>query len=129
MRQAFVIPKDKGNKFATLREDILSPPFVSLKTLQRFSFGGSLTTGRTGRTASDGELSIMRPLRYIPMLQRRLGAEFCAWTVTLWSPGITGWTIRRILTFCRPKLCCIRCCRLRSTLPLQEWTFTPTTAS
>ena len=30
-------PKKKGNKFATLREDILSSPFVSLKTLQRFS--------------------------------------------------------------------------------------------
>ena len=36
-RQAFVIPQDKRNKFATLREDILSSPFVSLKTLQRFS--------------------------------------------------------------------------------------------
>ena len=35
--QAFVIPQDKRNKFATLREDILSSPFVSLKTLQRFS--------------------------------------------------------------------------------------------
>ena len=36
-RQVFVIPQDKRNKFATLREDILSSPFVSLKTLQRFS--------------------------------------------------------------------------------------------
>ena len=32
----------------------------------------------------------MRPLRHIPMLQRRLGAEVCAWAVTLWSPGITN---------------------------------------
>ena len=37
VRQAFVIPQEKRNKFATLREDILSSPFVSLKTLQRFS--------------------------------------------------------------------------------------------
>ena len=36
-RQAFVIPQDKRNNFATLREDILSSPFVSLNTLQRFS--------------------------------------------------------------------------------------------
>ena len=43
------------------------------------------------------------------MLQRRLGAELCTWVVTLWSPGITGSTIRRILTSARPKLCCIRC--------------------
>ena len=63
------------------------------------------------------------------MVQRRLRAELCAWVVTLWSPGIAGWTIRRILTFSGPKLCCIRCFRLLNTLPLQEWTFTPTTAS
>ena len=37
MRQAFLIPQEKGIKFATLREDILSSPFVSLKTLYRFS--------------------------------------------------------------------------------------------
>ena len=37
MRQAFVISQEKRNKFATLREDIFSSPFVSLKTLQRFS--------------------------------------------------------------------------------------------
>ena len=37
MRQAFIISQDKRNKFATLREDILSSPFVSLKTLQLFS--------------------------------------------------------------------------------------------
>ena len=37
VRQAFVIPQDKRNKFATLKEDILSSPFISLKTLQRFS--------------------------------------------------------------------------------------------
>ena len=37
VRQAFIIPQDKRNKFATLREDILSSPFVSLKTLQCFS--------------------------------------------------------------------------------------------
>ena len=36
-RQVFVIPQDKRNKIATLREDILSSPFVSLKTPQRFS--------------------------------------------------------------------------------------------
>ena len=36
-RQAFVILQDKRNKFATLREVALSSPFVSLKTLQRFS--------------------------------------------------------------------------------------------
>ena len=36
-RQVFVIPQDKKNEFGTLREDILSSPFVSLKTLQRFS--------------------------------------------------------------------------------------------
>ena len=33
VRQAFVIPQDKRNKFATLREDILASPFVRLKTL------------------------------------------------------------------------------------------------
>ena len=33
VRQAFVILQEKRNKFATLREDILSSPFVSLKTL------------------------------------------------------------------------------------------------
>ena len=42
-----------------------------------------------------------RPLCFIPILQRRLGAELCAWAVTLWSPGITGWTIRSILTSSR----------------------------
>ena len=36
VRQAFLIPQEKRNKFATLREEILSSPFVSLKTLQRF---------------------------------------------------------------------------------------------
>ena len=36
VRQAFVVPQEKRNKFATLREEILSSPFVSLKTLQRF---------------------------------------------------------------------------------------------
>ena len=36
MRQAFLIPEDKKVKFAALREDILSSPFVGLK-LQRFS--------------------------------------------------------------------------------------------
>ena len=70
-----------------------------------------------------------RPLRLIPILQRRPGAEHCAWAVTLWSPGSTGWTIRSILTSSRPKLCCIRCFRLGNTLPLQEWTFTQRTAS
>ena len=57
------------------------------------------------RIVSDGELIITCPLRLIPMVQRRLGAELCAWGVTLWSPGITGWTIQRILTFSWPKLC------------------------
>ena len=37
VRQAFLIPEDKKVKFAALREDILSSPFVGLKTLQRFS--------------------------------------------------------------------------------------------
>jgi len=37
VHQAFVIPQDKRNKFATLREDILSPSFVSLKTPKHFS--------------------------------------------------------------------------------------------
>ena len=37
MRQAFLIPKDKKTKFATLRESILSFACVSLKTLQRFA--------------------------------------------------------------------------------------------
>ena len=37
VRQAFVIPQEKRNKFATLREDILLSPFGSLKTLQHFS--------------------------------------------------------------------------------------------
>ena len=64
-----------------------------------------------------------------PILQRRLGAELCAWAVTPWSPGITGWTIRSVLTSSRPNLCCIRCFRLGNTLPLQGWTFTPPTAS
>ena len=36
VRQAFLIPQEKRNKFATLREEVLSSPFVSLKTLQRF---------------------------------------------------------------------------------------------
>ena len=42
VRQAFVIPQDKRSKLATLREDILSSPFVSLKKLQRFSGKWSL---------------------------------------------------------------------------------------
>ena len=83
----------------------------------------------TGGTASDEELSIMRPLRYIPMLQRRPGAELCAWAVALWSPRITGWTVRRILTSSRPELCCVPCSRLGNTLPLKGWTFTSTAAS
>ena len=37
VRQAFLIPQENRNKFATLREEILSSTFVSLKTLQRFS--------------------------------------------------------------------------------------------
>ena len=37
VRQAFLVPEDKKAKFAALREDILSFPFVGLKTLQRFS--------------------------------------------------------------------------------------------
>ena len=37
VRQAFLIPEDKKVKFAALREDILSSPFVGLKTLQCFS--------------------------------------------------------------------------------------------
>ena len=37
VRQAFLIPQERRIKFATLREDIISSPFVSLKTLQRFS--------------------------------------------------------------------------------------------
>ena len=37
VRQAFLVPEDKKAKFAALREDILSSPFVGLKTLQRFS--------------------------------------------------------------------------------------------
>ena len=53
-----------------------------------------------------------RSLRFIPILQSRLGAELCAWAVTLWSPGITGWTFLSILTSSRPNLCCIRCFRL-----------------
>ena len=57
----------------------------------------------------------MRPLRSIPMLQRLLGVQHCAWAVTLWSPGITGWTIRRILSSSRPKLCFIPCSRSGNT--------------
>ena len=34
--QAFVISQDKRNNFATLREDILSPSFVTLKTIKHF---------------------------------------------------------------------------------------------
>ena len=37
MRQAFLIPRDKKTKFATLRESILSSSCVSLKTLPRFA--------------------------------------------------------------------------------------------
>ena len=37
VRQAFLLPEDEKAKFAALREDILSSPFVGLKTLQRFS--------------------------------------------------------------------------------------------
>ena len=36
VRQALIIPQDKRNTFTTLREDILSVPFVSLKLLKRF---------------------------------------------------------------------------------------------
>ena len=135
--QAFVISQDKRNKFATLREDILSPSFVTLKTIKYFlgevnflvllfrvqncmyarflrlfpairvclgrlssqkpTFDMILSTGRsftTRRTASNGEQSVTHPLCYIPMIQRWLGPELCAWAVELWSPGITGWTIR-----------------------------------
>ena len=34
VRQAFLIPEDKKVNLLALREDILSPPFVKLKTLQ-----------------------------------------------------------------------------------------------
>jgi len=37
VRQAFNVPEDKKAKFAALREDILSSPFVGLKTHQHFS--------------------------------------------------------------------------------------------
>ena len=37
MRQVFLIPEDKKVKFAALREDVISSPFMGLKTLQRFS--------------------------------------------------------------------------------------------
>jgi len=37
VHQAFLVPEDKKVKFAALREDILSSPYVGLKTLQRFS--------------------------------------------------------------------------------------------
>ena len=63
------------------------------------------------------------------MLQRQPGAEICAWAVTTWSRGITGWIIGRILTSSRPKLYCIRCFCLGNTLSLQEWMFTMTTVS
>lgn len=36
-RQAFVVPDDKKTKFVTVRESILSSPFVAVKTLQRFA--------------------------------------------------------------------------------------------
>ena len=36
VRQALIIPQDKRNKFATLREDTLSSDFVSLRLLKRF---------------------------------------------------------------------------------------------
>ena len=36
VRQAFFVPKDKKVTFAALRKNILLPPFVTLKTLQRF---------------------------------------------------------------------------------------------
>ncbi|KAL9961199.1 hypothetical protein ACROYT_G030099 [Oculina patagonica] len=37
VRQASLVPEDKKVKFAALRKDILSSPYVGLKTLQRFS--------------------------------------------------------------------------------------------
>ena len=37
MRQVFLIPEDKKVKFAALREDVISSPFMGLKTLQCFS--------------------------------------------------------------------------------------------
>ena len=43
------------------------------------------------------------------MLLRGPGAELCVWMVTVWSPGITGWTIYRISTPSRLVLCCFRC--------------------
>ena len=41
-RQAFLLPQDKKDKFAELREAILSRKSVSLKTLQKF--GGKTTS-------------------------------------------------------------------------------------
>ena len=35
--QVFLIPEDKKVKFAALREDVISSPFMGLKTLQCFS--------------------------------------------------------------------------------------------
>ena len=64
------------------------------------------------------------------MPQRWLGAELCAWAVTVWSPGIlAGQFAGYQHPQSKPKLCCIRCFHLRNTLPLQEWTSTQTTAS
>ena len=133
VRQAFLIPQEKSNKFAMIREDILSSPFVSLKTLQRFSgkvisfslaFPGSKLYVRevfkaisrhsgSSQPAVKLEANLRAEIEYWRFLDdlkgcfqwrtehyasvtlysdasRRLGAELCAWAVTLWSPGITG---------------------------------------
>ena len=37
VKQAYLLPADKKEKFVALRESILSSPSVSLKTLQRFA--------------------------------------------------------------------------------------------
>ena len=37
VRQVFLIPEYKKVKFTALREDVISSPFVALKTLQHFS--------------------------------------------------------------------------------------------
>ena len=161
VRQAFAIPQDKRNKFATLREDIFSSPFVSLKTLQRFSgkvisfslaIPGSKLYVRevfkaishhsgSSRPTVKLEANLRAEIQYwrfldnwkeglLPMENRAscvryaifrcckdgLGSvQLCAWAVTLWSPWITGWIIRRILSFSRPKLCCIPCSRSGNT--------------
>lgn len=81
-KQAFLLPQEKRDKFAALREDILSHKTVSLKNIQKFagkttSFAllvpaAKLFTNTTYQTISRGAKRADTQLRISPKLRREL---------------------------------------------------------